>query len=236
MNPNDSESTFTITEHLEELRSRIIKSVIFIIIASCLFYKFTPTLLAQLVKPVGNLVFIAPQEAFITNIKIAFIGGLFLALPFVLYQVWRFVWTGLKRKEKKYSLIFGPISFIFFILGSAFGYFIIIPIGIKFLLSFATDFVRPMISINKYVSFVGTLTFCFAVIFQLPLISLFFTKIGLVTPAILSSKRKHAIVAIFILAAFLTPPDMITQMLMAVPLLVLYEIGIIFSKIAYRPI
>ena len=225
----------TFVEHLEELRSRIIKSLVFVIVVSCLLYNYIDVLLSILVKPIGKLVFIAPQEAFITNIKIAFLGGLFLSSPFLLYQIWRFVSAGLKPRERRYTLIFAPLSFIFFILGIAFAYFIIVPIGVNFLLGFATEQLTPMITISKYISFIGTLTFAFGVIFQLPLISLFLTKIGVVTPQFLSNKRKHAIVFVFILAAILTPPDIITQILMAVPLLVLYELGVVFSRFVYRP-
>ena len=221
-------------EHLSELRNRIIKSIIFIFICSVFIYNYIDILLAILVKPVGKLVFIAPREAFIANIKIAFFAGLFLSSPFVLYQVWRFISVALKRNEKKYALIFGLLSFVLFILGCIFGYFIIVPIGINFLLGFSSDFVSPMITISRYVSFVGTLTFAFSLVFQLPLIILFLTKIGIVTPKFLSSRRREMLVFIFILAAVLTPPDVITQALMALPLIVLYELGIIFSKIAYR--
>lgn len=226
----------TLVEHLEELKIRVIKSIIFIIICSFFVYNYVNSILPVLTRPVGKLVFIAPQEAFITHIKIAFFGGLFLSSPFLLYQVWRFVSEGLKPNERKYALIFGPLSFLFFILGAAFGYLVIIPVGIKFLLSFGTDFITPMLTISRYISFIGTLTFTFGVVFELPLISLFLTKIGIVTPQFLSSRRKQAIVFIFILAAIFTPPDVITQCLMALPLLILYEIGIIFSKSVYRPI
>lgn len=219
-------------EHLQELRLRLIKSVVFIIIVSCLIYSHVETIIPILVRPVGQLVFIAPEEAFISNIKIAFFLGLYLASPFVLYQIWQFVSVGLKKEERRYVLIFGPLSFIFFILGSGFGYFIIVPIGMKFLLGFAGEFIRPMISMARYISFITTLTISFGLVFQLPLISLFLTKVGLLTPKFLIQKRRHMIVFIFILAAALTPPDVITQLLMAIPLLVLYEIGIILSKFA----
>lgn len=226
----------TIVEHLNELRSRIIKSAIFIIICTAIVYNFIDIILPVIIRPVGRLVFIAPTEAFIVNIKIAFFGGVFLSSPFLLYQIWQFVSMALKESEKKYVLIFGILSFFLFILGLIFGYVVIIPIGMNFLLNFARDYVTPTISISKYISFVGMLTFAFSLVFQLPLVILFLTKIGLVTPMFLSSKRKHAIVGMFILSAILTPPDVITQCLMAVPLLVLYEIGIIFSKCAYRPV
>lgn len=224
----------TLLEHIEELRARILKSAVFLIVISCLVYAYVDTILSVLVKPVGKLVFIAPQEAFTSKVAIAFLGGLFLSAPFMLYQIWRFISSALKTDEKRYTLIFAPLSLIFFIAGSIFGYIIIVPIGMKFLLGFATDFLTPAITISKYVSFIGTLTLAFGIVFELPLISLFLTKIGVITPVFLSNKRRHAIVLIFIIAAMLTPPDVITQVLMAVPLLVLYEVGIIFSRLAYR--
>lgn len=225
----------TLTKHLEELRARIIKSIIFVILGSIAAYSFVDIIISSIVKPVGKLVFIAPQEAFIANIKLAFFGGLILSSPFVLYQVWRFIQSGLKKTEIRYVLIFAPLSFIFFILGAGIGYFIIVPIGVKFLLGFATDLVAPMITISKYITFAGSLTLIFGIIFELPLATLFLTKIGMVTPSFLCAKRRHVIVGIFIIAAILTPPDVVTQCLMAVPLIFLYEVGIIFSRLVYKP-
>ena len=222
------------TEHLEELRIRIIKSIICIVIAACLVYSFVDIILASLVKPVGRLVFIAPTEAFIARIKISLFGALFISAPVILYQIWRFASSGLKPNEKKYTLVLGPFSLILFYLGAFFSYLIIVPIGMRFLLGFATDFITPMITVSRYISFVGILTLSFGVIFELPLASLFLTKIGLVTPRFLSSRRRHAVVIMFIVAAVLTPPDIITQCLMALPLLALYEISIVFSKIGDR--
>ena len=227
-----TDKKLTLVDHIEELRSRIIKSIIFIITCSVFVYNFIDEFLPILAKPVGKLVFIAPQEAFVTNIQIAFIGGLFLSSPFVLYQLWRFIAVGLKSDEKKYVLIFGPLSFVFFLVGCAFGYFIIVPIGMRFLLSFSSDFITPMITISKYISFLGLLTLVFGLVFQLPLVILFLTKIGIVDSKFLSKRRREAIVIIFIAASILTPPDVITQVLMALPLIVLYELGVIFSKFA----
>ena len=225
-----SERKLTLVKHLEEFRNRIIKSIIFVIACSVFVYCFIDRLLPFLTKPIGELVFIAPQEAFVANIQIAFFGGLFLSSPVILYQVWRFVSAGLKVNERKYVLIFGPISFIFFIVGCAFGYFVIVPLGIKFLLSFSTDFITPMISISKYISFLGLLTLVFGLVFQLPSVMLFLTKLRIIDSKFLSQRRREAIVIIFIAAAILTPPDVITQVLMALPLIILYELGIIFSK------
>lgn len=224
----------TVVEHLGELRSRIVKSIIFLIVCLTIAFSYVDKLIPFLIKPIGKLVFIIPQEAFVANVKIAFFISLFISSPFILYQIWKFISTGLRSSEKKYSLIFGPISFLFFVFGVSFGYFIIVPIGIKFLLGFATDLVTPMIGIGGYISFAGTLAFTFGAVFQIPLVILFLTKIGVVTPVFLCQRRRHAVVLIFILAALLTPPDVITQSLMAVPLILLYEAGIVFSKVAYR--
>lgn len=228
------DTRLTLVEHLEELRLRIIKSVIFIAVASLFVYNFSDKILSYLVKPVGKVVFLSPAEAFMTKLKIGFFGGLFVASPFVTYQVWKFVSAGLNRSERKYALLFCPVSFILFIIGAGFGYFIIIPIGLKLLLAYATDVMTPMIRVADYISFIGALSFVFGVVFQVPLIILFLAKIGVVNTAFLSSKRRHAIVIIFIVAAALTPPDVVTQFLMAVPLIILYEVGIIFSRFVQR--
>lgn len=225
----------TFTEHLDELRIGIIKSLVFIVASSVIVYTFTDKIFAYLVKPLGGtLVFIAPQEAFITNVKIALLGGFYFASPYVLYQVWQFIAAGLRKKEKRFSSLYIFFSFIFFILGSSFGYCIIVPIGIRFLLSFGSSHVIPMISVGRYISFVGLLTLVFGLIFQVPLIMLLLSKIGIVTPQSLSRNRKYAILIIFIAAAILTPPDVVTQCLMAIPLVILYELSIVLSKISQR--
>jgi len=229
-----TDKKLSLLEHIEELRLVIIKSILFAIITSCLAYTFVDSVLFYLLKPVGKLIFIAPQEAFLAKITIAFFTGIIFASPFIIYQIWHFVSSGLKHKEKKFTVIFGPISFLFFLGGAAFGYFIIVPIGMRFLLGFSTYFLTPMITVSRYISFVGTLTIAFGVIFELPIAILFLTKLGIVTPKFLSYRRRYAIVLIFILAAVLTPPDIVTQCLLAVPLLVLYEVAIIFSRFAYR--
>lgn len=226
----------TFVEHLDELRSRILKSSACVLLVSLLFFYCVEKIFPYIIKPVGSLVFIAPAEAFITYIKVAFFGGIFLSSPFVIYQIWKFVSIGLNENERRYVMIFGPTSLLLFVVGTCFGYFIIMPIGLKFLLGFATDFMSPMITVSKYISFAGMLTLAFGVIFELPIVISFLTKIGLVTPAFLATKRKHAIVFIFITAALLTPPDVVTQTLMAVPLLALYEISIILSRLIYKPV
>lgn len=221
-------------DHYEELRSRLIKSIAAIVIGACLFSFILDEVFVFLIKPVGKLVFIAPGEAFVTRIMLTLFGGLFLALPVILYQIWRFIAAGLRKNEMKYVSIFAPCSFFLFIVGGLFAYFVAIPISIRFLLSFSTDLIVPMITIKSYISFVGTMLLAFGIVFELPLVLVFLTKIGIATPAFLIDKRKYAVVIILIASAFITPPDFITQIILAVPLVILYEIGIIASKLTYK--
>jgi len=226
-----TDKKLTLVQHLEELRIRLIKSIVFIIVCSVFVYTYIEDILLFLTKPIGRLVFISPQEAFMANLKIALWGGLFLASPFVIYQVWGFVSTGLRDSERKNIFIFGCFSFVLFVLGCLFGCLVIVPVGIKFLMSSAPGFITPMITLDNYISFLGTLTFVFGLVFQLPLIIMFLTKIGLVSPKLLSRRWREAVVIIFIAAAVLTPPDVFSQLLMAGPLVILYIIGVFLSKL-----
>lgn len=225
----------TFIEHLEELRQAIIKSIVFIIATAILVYTFTDKIFGHLVKPLGGtLVFIAPQEAFITKLKIALFGGAYFSSPFILYQIWDYISADLQKRDRIYSSIYAFLSFLLFIMGSYFGYYIIVPIGIKFLLSFGSSNVIPMISVDKYISFVCLLTFVFGMIFQLPMIIRLLSELGIVNRQFLRRNRKYAILIIFIIAAILTPPDVITQCLMAAPLIILYEFSILLTKVARR--
>ncbi len=221
--------------HLDELRSRSIKSVVAVAIAACLFYPFVDGVLAFLIRPVGKVTFTSPADAFVARLMLTIWAGVILALPVIIYQVWQFLSTGLKDNEKKYIRFFLPFSFVLFFAGGAFGYLVMIPIGMKFLLSFSTDYIVPMITIQNYISFITSLVLAFGVAFQLPLVLMFLAKVGIVTPAFLVQKRKHAVVLILIASAVLTPsPDAVSQILMAGPLLVLYELGVVASKLIQR--
>lgn len=225
---------FTLLEHLKEARSRIIKSFIFFSVISCLFYVFVPLILSELIKPVGEVIFTAPTDAFTVYFAITLWGGLFLSSPFIFYQIWQFIFSGLRKREKRLILIFWLWSVLLFIAGCLFAYFSILPIGLRFFLKFATPTIRPMIALDKYISFAAGLILTFGLVFQTPLIVIFLTKIGLITPQTLCKRRREAIVLIFIIAAVLTPPDVVSQVLLALPLLVLYEAGIICAKLVFR--
>ncbi|MFH1626016.1 MAG: twin-arginine translocase subunit TatC [Pseudomonadota bacterium] len=226
------------TSHLEELRRRLIICFIAVgigFVASYFFSKRIFTILMQplldVLPPDGSLIFTGLAEAFFTYLKVSLLAGIFVASPVVLYQIWSFISPGLYQKEKRYVWPFVIFSTIFFAGGALFGYFIVFPFGFKFFMGFATEAIRPLPSMKEYFSFSTKLLFAFGIVFELPLFVFFLSKIGVVNAKMLTSQRKYAIVIIFIASAILTPPDVMTQLMMAVPLLLLYELSIWVAKV-----
>lgn len=225
------EKRLTFIQHLLELRKRLLICITAIFIGSVFSYFYAGEILSYIARPFHKLVFIQPQEAFVVYIKVAFFCGLFIASPVVLYQIAVFISEGLKDKERKYFLGYGLAGIVFFLLGAGFAYFIVVPFGIKFLLSFGGAYLSPMISADSYISFLIVMLIAFGAVFEMPIAAAFLTKINLLNPKVLRKNRPYIILAIFIVAAILTPPDVFSQILLAVPLLVLYEISIYVSKI-----
>lgn len=218
-------------KHLEDLRRCLLISLFAIIAASMFCYCYIERLLLLFTKFFDRLIFITPQEAFIVYVKIALFAGLLAASPVIVFQVWTFVKSALTDVEKKYLVVYGVLSLVLFLTGLIFCYYIILPIAINFLLSFQTEKIVPMITFSNAVSFSIALLLGFGLVFELPLAIAFLTQTGLVTPLFLRKKRRHVIVAIFIVSAILTPPDAMTQILLAIPLMALYEMSIIFSRL-----
>jgi sec-independent protein translocase protein TatC len=176
-----------------------------------------------------------PSHTFLTYLKVALLAGAVIAAPAMLYQMWRFVAAGLYRHERRFILTYAPVSFLLFALGMAFGYAVLLRYGLYFLMTYGDpSLTEHSYHIGSYVNLVLLLTFVSGVIFQLPVLMAFFSRIGLVDPAVYRRWRRHAIVLIFVVAAFLTPPDVFTQILMAIPLLVLYEAGILAARAAWK--
>lgn len=223
----------TIIEHLEELRRRLIIALVVLGVATVLSFLFVDRLLAFLIRPVGRVVFLAPTEAFFVRVKVALLAGVFLSLPVFLYQIWRFVSTGLTPTERRYGLWLLPPAFILFVGGALFALVAIIPVGVRFLLNYQVPGVlEPMISIGAYTSFVTAFLLAFGLVFELPIVLIFLTKIGLVTPAWLAARRRYAIVIIVGAAAVLTPGgDVFSQLLMAIPTYLLYEVSIWIARL-----
>ncbi len=228
------DSPLPLMEHLIELRRRVIFCLVAVLAGAAAVYRFVPAVLTSLVRPVGRLVFINPTEAFWVNIKLALSLGLYAALPVIFYQIWKFIEKALEEKEKRSVFPFILTAYLLFNIGAVFCYLFIVPLGVRFLLSYSMGILTPMISVNSYLSLVTVMVLSFGIVFELPLIFGLLTRIGVVTPAGLSSYRRLAIVGIFVFAAILTPPDIFTQLSLAVPLLVLYEVGIFVSRAITR--
>ena len=224
-------------DHLEELRWRIIKSLIAIAVVSVICFFFAEYILelflisSKNLKQPLNLQVLKVQTTFVIYLEIALIFGIILSLPIIFYQVWAFVAPGLLVKERKYVIPVVLFATISFIAGASFAYFIIVPFALDFFLSLAPTQVVNNIALDFYFGFVLRIVVVFGIVFELPVVSLFLTKIGILTPQILKKYRKYAIVSIFILAAILTPPDPTTQVMLAVPLTILYEVTIWVSYI-----
>ena len=233
-----SDDKLPFTVHLEELRNRLIKCFIAVGVGFVGSFGFKEKLFDILVKPLmdvmeagDKLIFTGLPEAFFTYLKVSFLSGIMLASPVILYQFWMFVAPGLYEKERRLLVPIVILSSFFFIGGSLFGYFMVFPLGFKFFLSFATETIRPLPSMKEYLSFSAKLLLAFGLVFELPLVLTFLARLGVVSVSFLKKHRKYALLLFFVGAAILTPPDVITQILMALPLMILYEISIIGARL-----
>lgn len=246
-----AEARMTFGEHIEELRGRLMKSIAFLMLAivgSMVFYnKLVYWVLRPHFQAMQQLFPGQPMESFrpmsgsyggpiMAVMKLAFIVALFISSPVIGYQIWAFISAGLYPKEKRWVVRFAPISFVLFIAGCCFGYFVLIPACLKGLAN-AMDIklLDPTkINFSDYLSLVMTLTIILGAVFQIPLLMVFFAKLGLVQPSSYNRWRRHAIVINLIFAAIVTPADVLSMILVAIPMLVLYEIGVVASYIAVR--
>ncbi len=228
------------TEHLGELRDRLVRSFIAVGAGFAVAYFFKEKLFEILIAPLviamgenGNaqMIFTGLPEAFFTYLKVSLLAGIIAATPVIFYEFWMFISPGLYRTEKKYIIPIVLLSVFFFILGSSFGYFIVFPYGFKFFLGFATQTIHAMPSMKEYLSFASKMLLAFGFVFELPLVLTFMARMGLVSVEFLKKNRKYALLLFFVGAALITPPDVVTQVMMALPLMILYEISIIGARI-----
>ncbi len=226
------------TAHLEELRQRLIKALIAVGIGFVISYAFSERIFGVLMDPLlktlppkSSLIFTGLTEAFFTYLKVSLVSGVFLASPFILYQVWAFIAPGLYEEEKRVLVPVAIASAFFFVGGALFGYFVVFPFGFQYFLSFATDVIRPMPSVREYFSFTVKLLFAFGITFELPVFVFFLSRLGIVDYLMLKGFRKYAIVLTFAVAAIITPPDILSQIMLAIPMIVLYELGIIVARV-----
>jgi len=228
-----------LTSHLIELRKRLIVSAVAVLVGFGASYAFSEELFHFLAAPLvaalppetDSLVFIGIIEPFFTYLKVAIVAGIVLASPVILHQIWGFVAPALYKEERRWFLPIVICSTLFFFLGLLFAYYLVFPLGFKYLLSFAHEELRPELSIALYFSLAIKLLLAFGIVFELPFFMTIFARIGVVNAAFFSYYRRYAIVIAVIFSALLTPPDIFSQLLMAGPVIVLYEMGIAGARL-----
>lgn len=222
----------TLTDHLRELRVRLIRALAGIFVAAIICYNFVEKILFYVRMPIekhlagGGLVFTAPSDKFIAYLKVSIFAGVIVSTPWWFYQLWCFIAPGLYSKERKYALGFIVAGSALFITGVLFAYFLALPTAFDFLMSFGGDVDKPMITITHYLSFFTTMLLVFGVAFELPLVIVLLGMFGIVDQTFLRQKRRYAIVLISIAAAILTPPDVVSMLTLMVPMYLLYEISV----------
>jgi sec-independent protein translocase protein TatC len=224
--------------HLKELRDRLLVCIVAVAIAFIFTYYFKERLFDFLMQPFlkvmparSSFIFTGITEAFLTYFKISVVGALFVAAPVILYEFWMFVAPGLYEKEKKYVYPFIFSGSLCFLCGALFCYFVVMPNIYRFFVSYAREFVIPMPDLKNYMGLTLKLLIIFGFIFELPLVAFYLAKAGIINAKLLAKKRRYAILAVFIVSAAITPPDVVSMILVALPLWGLYELGILIAKV-----
>lgn len=236
--PEFSEGVSSFLQHLEELRKRVIRTILILVggMLVCLFFSdrlLSVLTLAFTSTDADKLALLYPTEGFIVRLKVAFVAGLFLTSPLWFAQLWGFISPGLYDKEKRVIIPVIAASSVAFILGAGFGYWIL-PYAVDYFQSFATSDVGVSWSLAKYLDFALRMLVAFGLVFEMPLIIYAAAKIGVVTTGQLRKYRRHAIIILLVLSGLITPPDIITQIMLTIPLIILYEVGILMASIAVR--
>jgi sec-independent protein translocase protein TatC len=223
-------------DHIEEFRWRLIKSIIAVAVMGLISFGFADYVFKFITMPLGDvkLHFTEITGSFYAYLKVSFFSGLFAASPIVLYQLWKFIGPGLYPREKRAILPMVFFSTLLFLTGAGFCFYVVLPFALKFLISYGEGVMTPIITVSSYVSFAGLMLVAFGAAFQLPVIGYFLGSIGLISGRFLSKGRPYAVVAVLITGAVLSPPDVFTQVLLAGPLYLLYELTIIIVKLTAR--
>ena len=231
----ETQGNMTLIRHLEELRHRLIYSILAIAIGTGICYFFIEEIMHYLTVPAGKLYYMQPAEAFFTYLKVSVFDGFLVALPVVLYLVWRFFLPALTAGERMLIGVVVPVSAGLFFLGLAFSFFFVLPAGIKFFLGFGTEDLQPLLSVGKYLDFVISFVLPFGFIFELPLVIVILAKMGIVNSAFLKGKRRIVIFMTFVIGAVISPtPDVFSQSMIALPMIFLYEISLFIVRFILR--
>ncbi len=230
------ELRLTLIQHLEELRKRVIIIALAMIAGAVISYQYIDEIIQIVTKPASQLdfIYLSPPELFVAYVKISLVVGVVLTLPVTLLQIWSFVKPGLTKKERINLLFALFMAIIFFLLGIIFAYYVIIPLTIQFFVKVSTQQIEPLFSFENYIGFISSLLLSFGLTFEMPLIILLLTHLNLITPEVLKKSRKIIILVIFVVAAVLTPPDIISQCLMAAPMILLFELSLMLSSFIHR--
>ena len=231
----ENDGSMSLIAHLTELRARLIKCLIAVALGSCVGYYFLDEIMHYLTLPAGKLYYMQPSEAFFTYLKVAVVAGFLMALPIVFYQVWRFFLPALTAKERMVLGIVVPTSVVLFFSGLAFSFFLVLPAGIRFFMGFGNAELEALFSVNKYFDFVITFVLPFGFVFELPLVITILGKMGILTSAMLKKYQRIVIFLSFVAGAIITPtPDVFTQSMIALPMIVLYEVGYFIVRFILR--
>ncbi|MGE4318860.1 MAG: twin-arginine translocase subunit TatC [Deferribacterales bacterium] len=235
------EAKLPLMEHLVELRKRLIRVFIVVIVVFCfvysksaLFMDFVTAPLVKLLPENSSLAMIKITEGFFTELKLSLVVAVFFSMPAVFYQLWKFIAPGLYAQEKKYMTSFVVFASLLFVAGGAFAYYVVFPFGFQFFLSYAHGDVTATLSLAEYLSFFTNMLLAFGIVFEMPVFTFFLAKMGILTSRMMNKYRRFSYLGIFVVAAILTPPDIFSQVAMACPMIILYEISVIVAKVFGR--
>lgn len=231
------EESLPLTTHLEELRTRLIRVLIVLLVVFCFVYWQSQVFMDFITAPIlpilpesSTMAILKLTEGFFTELKLSAIVAVFFSMPFIFYQMWKFIAPGLYAQEKKYVASFVFMSSLLFFTGAAFAYYVVFPFGFRFFLGYAEGYVTASLSVQWYLSFVTRLIMAFGLVFEMPVFVLFLSKMGLVTAQMMRKHRRYAYFGIVVFSAILTPPDVFTQIMMSGPMILLYEFSVLIAK------
>ena len=229
------DGSMSLIAHLTELRSRLIKCLVAVALGSCVGYYFLDEIMHYLTAPAGKLYYMQPSEAFFTYLKVSIAAGFLVALPVIFYQVWMFFLPALTRRERMVLGLIVPASVLLFFGGLAFSFFLVFPAAVQFFLGFGNTELEALFSVDKYFDFVIWFVLPFGFVFELPLIMIILAKLGIVGSKFLGKYQRIVVFLAFVIAAVITPtPDVFTQTMIAVPMILLYEVGYLIVRYIMR--